>query len=277
MSGAGSPARVAPWIGRWIYRVAPIRRGLILANLRRAFGEVASPAEIERLAEAHYAHLARLAWEFLRQPFLSAAKQAELVRVENVEAILAASARKKGVLVLSGHFGNWEVATTLGIARFPEFQGRLHVVRRMLRPAALDRLVTGRFRRAGFGLLPKRGSLDAILDRLAANDAVIFVLDQHAGGRDGVAVDFFGHRAWTFRSLAVLAMASGAPVVPVASWREADGRHVLRFEDALPTIDDEDASAAIRANTQAYNDALEKMVVRHPEQWIWIHRRWKEH
>jgi KDO2-lipid IV(A) lauroyltransferase len=88
-------------------------------------------------------------------------------------------------------------------------------------------------------------------------------------------VEFFGHLAGTFRSVALIAMATGAPVVPAASWREPDGRHVLRFEDPLPVIEREDVNEAIRANTRAYNASLERLILRHPEQWWWVHRRWK--
>ncbi len=262
-------------IGKLIYYLLPIRRRVVLSNLRRVFGRAVTDAEIRRLAQVHYAHLARLVVEFLRFPWLSDARRTAMVQVENVEAIFRAGDQGKGVLVLTGHFGNWEVATIAGISKFPQYRGRLHFVRRPLQPHWFDALVTRRFRRAGFGVLPKRGALEAILQRLAAGDAVVFVFDQHAGGTDGIPVEFFGHPAGTFRSLAILALATGSPVVPAASWREPDGRHVLRFEEALPLIDCEDVSEAIRKNTRAYNAALERLVLRHPEQWFWVHRRWK--
>lgn len=262
-------------LGELIYHFLPIRRRVVLANLRRVFEDRVPEAEIARLAQAHYAHLARLLVEFVKFPWLSAAQRAALVRVDNIESIRRAHARGKGVLVLTGHFGNWEVATAAGLANFPQYRGQFHVVRRPLYPRWLDKLVTRRFRRAGFGVLPKKAALDAILDRLTAGDSVVFTFDQHAGGRDGVEVEFFGHPASTFRSLAIIALTSGAPVIPVASWREPDGRHVLRFEEALPVIECEEPGAAIRANTRAYNAALEKLVLRHPEQWFWMHRRWK--
>ena len=81
--------------------------------------------------------------------------------------------------------------------------------------------------------------------------------------------------AWTFRSLAIIALATGAPVLPATSWREPDGRHVLRFEDALPPVEHENTGEAIRIATRAYNAQLEALVLRHPEQWYWVHRRWK--
>ncbi len=273
----GEPAHLEiPLVGKLIFHLLPIRRRIVLSNLRRVFGGIVPEAEIRRLAQAHYAHLARLVLEFLQFPWLSDSQRTAMVQVENIEAILRAGAQGKGVLVLTGHFGNWEIATAAGISKFPQYRGRFHFVRRQLQPRWLDTLVTRRFRRVGFGVLPKRGALEAILQRLAAQDAVVFVFDQHAGGSDGISVDFFGHPAGTFRSLAILALATGAPVVPAASWREPDGGHVLRFEEALPLVECEDTNEAIRKNTRAYNAALERLVLRHPEQWFWVHQRWKE-
>jgi KDO2-lipid IV(A) lauroyltransferase len=269
------PARTTPpLVGRLLYHVLPVRRRVIRENLERVFADV--PAEeITRLAQAHYAHLGRLALEFLWFPWVSEARRGGMVRVENLATLEAALARGKGVLVLTGHFGNFEVATAAGLASYPHARGRFYFVRRPFKPRWLDDLVTRRFRRAGFGVLPKRGGLEAILDRLNAGDLVVFPFDQHAGRKDGVVVEFFGHPAGTFRSLAILALNTGAPVVPAASWREPDGRHVLRFEEPLEVIESDDVNKAIRRNTRAYNAALERLILRHPEQWWWVHRRWK--
>ncbi len=261
--------------GRVIYRLLPYRREIIRANLRRAYGDRVSEAEIVRLTQAHYGHLWRLMVEFLGFPLVPDRKRASLARVENLDALLEAHAEGKGVIVLTGHFGNFEVSTAAGIARFPEGRGRFYFLRRPFKPRWLDAYVTRRFRRAGFGVLPRRGSLDWLMERLAAEDLVVFPFDQHAAGRDGIRVEFFGQAAGTFRSLALIAQASGAPVVPAASWREAPGKHVLRFEQALPYIERADFDEEIQANTRAYNAALERLVVRHPEQWWWVHRRWK--
>ena len=270
------PAKLdVPLAGKLLYRLLPLRREVILANLTRVFGGTLPPDEIERLAEAHYGHLWRLIGEFMKFRWLSAARKAAQVRIDNAEALIAAQAQGKGTLILTGHFGNWEVATIAGIANYPEVRGRFHFVRRAIKPQWLDRLVTRRFNQAGFGVFPKRGSLDAMLDRLADGDAIVFPFDQHARPPDGIAVDFFGEPAWTFKSLAIIALATGAPVVPATSWREPDGRHVLRFEPALTAIECDDTGEAIRRNTRAYNAKLEELVLRRPEQWYWVHRRWK--
>jgi len=213
--------------------------------------------------------------ELATYPFMSDSKRQRMARVENFEVLYEVLKKGKGVLVLTGHFGNFEISTAAAIRSFPEARGRFYFIRRPLKPKWLDNYVTRRVERAGFGRLPKVGSLSWLMQRLEANDLVIFPFDQCATGRDGIRVEFFGHAAGTFRSLALIAQASESPVVPASSWREPDGTHVLRFEEPLPYITCEDLSEEIRRNTRAYNKALERLIVRHPEQWWWAHRRWR--
>ena len=264
-----------PWFGKFFYHALPIRRGVVMKNLRRVFGDMLPEAEIRRLAQAYYAHFIRFLGELFRLPWMTAKRKRAMIRIENMEVAERTHAQGKGMLLLTGHFGNWEVATVAGIGQFEQFKGLFHFVRRPLKPALLNHYVTWRFHRAGFGTIAKRDSLDTILDLLAQQRVVVFVYDQHATGREGVVADFLGHPANTFKSLAIIAMTTGAPVVPVSSWREADGTHVLRFEEPLTLTDHEKTSEAIRLNTRVFNIALERFVLRHPEQWIWMHQRWK--
>ena len=264
-----------PWFGKVLYYLFPFRRGLVRANLRRVFGDDVAEEEIRRLAQGYYAHFGRFLVEFIRLPFMSAERKKAFIRVENMEAPIRAHDQGKGMFLLTGHFGNWEVATVAGIGQFPQYKNLFHFLRRPLKPAWLNAFVDRRFRRAGFGTLAKRGSLDTIVDLLASGSIIVFVFDQHAGKRDGITVDFFGYPAGTFKSLALLALTTGAPVIPAFSWREPDGTHVLRFEEPLPLIECENVGDAIRQNTRAYNAAIERMLLRHPEQWSWMHRRWK--
>ena len=270
------PARIdVPWFGTLFYYLFPFRRRLVLSNMRLVFGEVLGEEDLRRLAQSYYAHFVRFMIEFGRLPFMSAKKRQAWVRVENMESPLRAHNNGRGVLILTGHFGNWEAATVAGIGQFPKYRNRFHFVWRPLKPPLLNNFITRRFQQAGFGSIAKRGSLDTILDLLDQGSGIVFVFDQHADKRDGIVVDFFGRPAGTFKSLAIIALSTKADVVPASSWREPDGTHVLRFEDPLALIEHEDTREAIRLNTRAYNAALERMLLRHPEQWIWMHRRWK--
>jgi len=270
------PATIdVPLAGRILHRLVPWRRDVVQKNLERVFGDTLPADEIERIKLAFYGHIWKLIVEFFAMSFQSRERILARVRVENTEAADAALAQGKGALVMTGHFGNWEVATVAAIGHFPELKGRFHFVRRPVKPKWLDDMVTRRFERAGFGVFGKRASLDRMLSRLEAGDLIVFPFDQHARGSDGIRVDFFGEPAGTFRALALIALSTGAPVVPAAAWREPDGRHVVRFEDAITPIECDDVDEAIRRNTRAYNEAIERLVLRHPEQWYWVHKRWK--
>ena len=264
-----------PFYGRFLYRFLPFRRAVVLENLRRVYGDNVPEEEIERLAQAHYGHLLQLLGEFIHHRFMSAERKASLVQIENYEAFTAALQQRKGVLILTGHFGNWEVATIAGLAKYPSFRGKFHFVRRAFKPRWLDAFITRRFQQAGFGVIGKRGSLDRILDLLAAGEIIVFPFDQHAGPPDGIEVEFFSHPAWTFRSLAILALATGAPVLPATGWRERDGSHVMHFGEPIAAVESQDMSEAIRRTTRAYNAELERLILARPEQWYWVHRRWK--
>jgi KDO2-lipid IV(A) lauroyltransferase len=265
----------APLLGRLIYHLLPARRSVILENLNRVYGDVASREEIKAIAQAHYAHLLRLFFEFCTYPWIPRARKAGMARIENKEAILKAHAQGKGVIILAGHLGNFEIATAAGMAQFSAAWGRFYFVRRPIKSKWLDALVTRRFQAAGLRVLPNSGSLDSILDRLAAGDVIVFPFDQHAGPKRGLLAEFFGHPAGTFRSLALIALASQAPVLPGTTWRDENGQHVLRFEEPLRLMAHADPGEEIRLNTRLFNATLERMILRHPEQWWWVHKRWK--
>ena len=264
-----------PWFGKLIYHLLPLRREVVLKNLRRAFSEVLEEEEIIQLAQCYYGHFGRCFAEFLQMPLMSPAQKQRMIRIEGMETAAAALAQGKGMLLLTGHFGNWEVATVAGIQQFTEFKGLFHFVRKPLKPEFLNQFVTWRFQQAGFGTIASRGSLDSILELLSQGQIVVFIYDQHATQRDGVAADFLGTPANTFRSLPIIAMSTGAPVVPATSWREPDGTHVLRFEDPVAQVEHESTVEAVRLTATAFNRALETALLRHPEQWIWMHQRWK--
>jgi len=263
------------WGGRFIFRWLPYRRKVILENLNRVYGAHVDAAQINLLAQAHYGHLLSLLKELFQFRFLSEARKKSIVRVEGVAGMIEAFEAGKGILILTGHFGNFEVSTVAGIEHFPQVKGRIHFLRRPIKPKWLSDLLTRRFNQAGFGVVGRRGSLEEIVSTLEAGDAIVFPFDQYARRPEGIEVEFFGQAAGTYKSMAVIAMATGAPVIPAASWREPDGTHVLKFFPALEPILDEDVGQEISKNTRAYNRALELSIIQHPEQWWWVHRRWK--
>lgn len=265
-----------PWYGKAFYHFAPWKRKIVMANLELVFGEVLTREQILDLAQAYYAHFLKFLGEFFLLPFLSEARKKAMVRIEGREHIEKAMEGGKGVLILGGHFGNWEVATVAGIAQFKEYFGLYHFIRRPLKPKWFNDFVMRRFWKAGFGVIEKTGTLDDILELLERNHIIVSIFDQFTSPKNGVQTDFLGHPAWTFKSLAILAQFTGAPVIPSSSWREPDGTHVLCFEPPVEIISDGPTRDIINKNTRRFNEALERIVLRHPEQWIWMHRRWKD-
>jgi len=278
-TAAATPERrrfAAPWYGRLAYRILPLRRQVVLENLHRVFGDTLEKPEIAEIARGFYGHHLRCLWEFFRMAFLSEERRRALVRVEGGEHLATALEGGKGALILTGHFGSWEVATVAGIAQFQDYRGHFHFIRRPLKPRWFNDLVMRRFQKAGFGTLEKTDSLDSILDLLERNRIVVSIFDQFAIPKAGVPSEFFGHPAHTFKSLAVLAQFTGAPVVPASSWREEDGSHVLLFEPPVELVTEGPTREIVAANTRRFNECLERIILRHPEQWIWMHKRWKK-
>jgi KDO2-lipid IV(A) lauroyltransferase len=264
-------------MGRFLYHAVRYRRKQVLANIKQVFGEQLSCANQEHLAKAYYSHLATSLKETLRLRFMKEEQLRSSVRVIGHEKMLEVVAQQKGVLVLTGHFGNWEFAPLGGVLSFKEFQGQFHFIRRTLRFKALERAVFKNYYRVGLNVIPKKNSLEQVCVALEKNHAVIFVLDQHASlvNRDGIAVEFFGKKAGTYRSLATLSRHTGVPVVPAASYRLPDGNHVLEFYDPIPWQDYESTKESLYQNTLQYNQALERIILANPAQWNWMHRRWK--
>ena len=248
-----------------------------MSNIDTVYGDALPPALKIRLAKAFYSHLATSIKEMIYLRFMSEKKLRECVEVRGHERMLAVAAENRGVLVLTGHFGSWEFAPIGGIANFNQFHGQFHFIRRTLGSRTLERILFRRYYRAGLHVIPKKDSLQQVSDALEQNHAVVFVLDQHAsiGNRDGVAAEFFGKKAGTYRSLAIFSRHTGIPVVPASSYRLANGRHVLEFHEPIPWQDYGSTQESIYRNTLAYNQALEQIILAHPEQWLWIHKRWK--
>lgn len=263
--------------GKLIYRFLPYRKAIVRANIDQVFGEQLSLSQKEHLAKAFYSHLLTSIKEMILLRFLSEKKLCERVEVRGYERLLEIADEGKGVLVLTGHFGNWEFAPLGGILNFKQFQGQFHFIRRMLGNKTIEKILFRRYYRAGLNVIPKKNSLQQVCDVLEKNHAVVFVLDQHASlvNRDGVAVEFFGKKAGTYRSLASISRNIGVAVVPAAGYRLPNGHHVLEFFEPIVWKDYPTTQESIYRNTLAYNQALERIILAHPEQWLWLHKRWK--
>jgi len=281
-SPAAAGAEVPIWkpepsrFASFLYQFLGIRRRIVMANMRQVFGDQLSASDIRRLATAFYLHFFKVICENLAMFWRSDRRLADMVDVVGVEHLYAAGDKGDGILILTGHFGNWELTSIAAMLQYKEYRDRFFVIRKSL-SAGLEHVLFRRFHEAGLKVIPPYNTLSQVLRALANNDVVIFILDQHTmvDVPKGIAVDFFGRTAGTNRSLALLTAHSGAPVIPAMAYRKKDGRHVLRFEEPLEWIYADDPEEEIQLNTQHYNEVLERFVLEHPEQWFWAHRRWK--
>ena len=265
------------WAGRFAYHCLPYRRHLVLTNIDQVYGDQLSAPQKKQLAQAFYSHLLTSIKETFQLRFMSDATLRSRVTVKGHERLLEIAERGQGVLIVTAHVGSWEFAPLGGILNFAQFKGHFHFIRRRLGWKAMERVLFRRYYRAGLNVIPKQEALHQVKTALEQNHAVVFVLDQHATlkNRDGIAVEFFGKKAGTYRSLASLSRHTGLPVVPASGYRLPNGRHVLEFYEPIIWQEYSTNQESIYQNTLAYNQALEQIILAHPEQWMWMHRRWK--
>ncbi len=273
-------ARLAEWTAGALVRYLPrklTRYHVARENLHIAFGDELSDAATDDIIHRMWVHLFRMVVEMIQmRRKLRVENCKRVLRFHQKEEVVQALYCDRPVLFLSGHFGNWEV----GISCFGVFGFEMHIIARDLDNPYLDDWFR-RFReQTGHHMISKKGGFDQTAEVLAAGGTVALLGDQDAGRR-GVFVDFFGRAASTHRAIALMALQYDALICVGYSRRLED-----RFDDGLPlhyevgceeVIDprDIDADDEIAEITRRYSAALERAIRKSPEQYFWVHRRWK--
>lgn len=266
------PPRAAFAVGRgigfFLGRVLRHRRRYVVEIIKRCLPERA--ADANRIADAMYRHLGLLIAECLHYSGARAAsfrEQVDLVGREHIEAVRA---RGAGALVLMGHIGNWEL---MGLVA-ADFWKPVHVVVKSLGGSGIDAYWRAAREKMGLHLLPRDDAMRSCIKALRRRELVALILDQNMRRHRGIFVNFFGRPACTTPGLAYLSAVTRTPVLPAYLIRQPNGRHTLTVEAPIeppPSRDD----AVIRAFTQQYTTILERVIRAHPDQWTWIHKRWK--
>ena len=236
-----------------------------------AFPDCEAPAR-GRIVRGVYKNLARLLVECAHFPSLNHGNLDQLVIFDGLDRYDTALAKGRGVLFLTAHIGAWELgAFAHGLKGYP-----LHVVYRALDNPLLNRLVN-RYRTLGCNrLIEKRESARSILGALARNETIGILADQNTLIDEGVFVDFFGIPASTTAGIARIALHSQAPVVPAfCVWDAPAERYRILYVPALEFLVTGDTDKDVQAATQEMALVIERVVRAYPEQWLWIHRRWK--
>jgi len=223
-------------------------------------------ADARAITDGVFASIARIILVFSRFPSITRDNVSKWIRYDGLEHFLEAKQRGKGVLFATAHMGNWELsAYAHSLMTEP-----MHVVVRALDNPYIDRVVEERRALSGNTIIHKKDAARAILRALGRNEAVGILIDQNASLDEGVFVDFFGVAASAGVAFARIANHTGAAVIPgFALWSEPEGRYILKFYPILEMTGDE------RADTARIHNHLEAVIREYPDQWLWIHRRWK--
>lgn len=258
------------FLGFLFYLVDGRHRRVAMVNLAKSF-PTRSANEVRTITREMFKHFGRLLFEILKFSTLSHEAMLRRVEFEGEERARLAYAQGRGVLFFTGHFGFWELhAIVHGLRLRP-----IGVLARALDNPQLNALLEDVRGRTGNTVIYRQGAVRRVLKTLAAGEGVAILIDQHMHSADAVWVDFFQRPAATTSTLAALALRTGAPVVPVFALPIEGGRYRMVYEHAVEPPDTE-GPEAVREFTQRCTDVLEMYVRRHPELWLWMHRRWRD-
>ncbi len=256
--------------GSVLFQLDGRHRRLALRNLAAAFGTEKTPAERLAIARGSFRHFGALTADVLKLFRLSPARVQALLEVEGEDNLTGALAAGRGVLIVTGHLGNWEVAAA-AVSRL----GKLSVIARRLDNSALERELLGLRRRFGTTVIYKKEAARRVLEALRAGEMVAILIDQNVLRREGVFVDFFGRPASTTPALAAFHLRTGSPVVPVFCRPTAAATYRVVIHPPLDLPSDGPLEANVLKITQVSTKIIETEVRRTPELWLWFHDRWR--
>lgn len=264
--------RISNAIAWLVYHVDKRHREVALNNLKIAFGDSMDDAERDRVVRAVYRHFIGMIIEISHIPQkLSLTTWRQYIHMKGHEPVLKAMLERKPVLIVTGHYGNWEMAGYLfGVYNFSP-----HSVYRVLDNPYLDRWLRQFREHTGQKMIPKKGGFDQMEEVLNANGLLCTVGDQDAGPR-GLFVDFFGKPASTHKAMALMAMQHNAVVV-VGAARRINNRfeYEVHISDVIFPEDFPTGPDAAKQLTRRMMAGLEEIVRKDPTQYLWLHRRWK--
>ncbi len=264
-----SSLRLGDWVGTFTFRVLKVRRKVALDNLRRAFPEK-THEELERIAHRAYRNFVKMTIEYIRFPDLSPQKVLQMVRIPDTSLLEWAKRNGRGLILVGGHFGNWELmGAAIRALGYPEafLVGEQH-------NKLIDNLMNQYRQRMGIAIIHMGAAVRGVIKALREGRCVALLSDQDAG-KNGVFVSYFGHPASTPRGPAVFSLKTGAPIIFGSAVREDHAYHRVYLDLAAPGAVGELSEENIQRLTQAYTSILERYVRQYPDHWFWMHRRWK--
>ncbi|MDQ2800232.1 MAG: lysophospholipid acyltransferase family protein, partial [Armatimonadota bacterium] len=262
------PRPLVRGLGSLAYRVSGRYRRVADKNLQIAFGDSMTARERQGLIKRVFQSFIIATAEFLTAPRLSSNQLKNLVKADSYAIVDDVLARGKGMILLAAHFGNFELLARRAALAGYEFA----VIARQSEDPAFNAITDGLRANGGYAVLPRGGSPKPILQRLRKNGIVAILPDQKS---EDVFVPFFGKLAGTVAGPAVLALKTGAGIVPMFCPRQPDGTYRMVLCPEIDTMATGDTDADIKRIMTDINRVIEDMVRQYPEQWLWLHDRWR--
>lgn len=268
------PLRTGLFIGRRLGTLAfwlnKKRRMLAYVNLKAAFSAEKGPAELRKLTEGVYQNLGCLLVEVLRFPKVDNAYIKKYISFEGLESLKVARAKGNGTIILTGHFGNWELLSlTGGVLNYP-----ISVLAREQKHTRLNDLLNSYRQMAGCKVIKKGLSTRNLIKALKSNEIVGILTDQDAG-KLGTFVDFFGRPTSTHSGAFVFAEKTGSTILPAFIVRENGPYHKIDVLNPIDFTKTGDSKKDVESGVQEFSRILESYVRKYPSQWLWVHKRWK--
>lgn len=252
------------------FYLIPIRKNVVLKNLKIAFPHF-NNKEILNIAFKSYLSFSKTLVEILLLPSLSQSKISEIVTIKNLESLIDSYNKGKGLILISAHFGNWELAA---ISTGIKMNYSLNVVIKYLRNPYVSKWMNNNRTKFGNKIIPLGVSIRQVYAALKKGEIIAVVADQR-GPEQGMRVKFFERDTAVYNGPAALAVKSGAPMYCGFMIRQQDGNYIMDFElvDTTSVSNNEDEN--IQFITRRYLEKLESAIKNHPEQWLWMHNIWK--
>jgi KDO2-lipid IV(A) lauroyltransferase len=269
--GRRSQFMVAQVLGAIWFDILRVRRQMVINHLTIAFPDwpISKKISVGRQSVQH------LCMSFLEYMVIYNYKPEQLkdyFEILNSDKINEQLKKGKGAMLMTLHLG----AIDFAMLGFAGLGYKLNATSKDIKNKAADDFLQGVRAKYGVTSLRDRRNPFIIFKALKNNEVIIFVMDQFMGHPHGIPVEFFGKRAWTAAGLAAFSIKTQQPVIPVYNFRRDDGKVVINALDPIELEVGDDREQNIKVMTQKYNDTLEKIIRLHPEQWLWLHRRWKE-
>jgi len=263
---------MARCLGNIWFRLDRRHRRITLENLTHAYGHTMASHEIQAIARQVFTHFIMIIFRIAWGRSIDLKQFPRWFTITGMAHYHAAARQQKGVLVLTGHMGTWEL-----LPFFYAHTGLIHKassVFRPLRSPGLERLINDLRQRFGGNLFPLKKALTGILATLENQGSAFLLMDQSTKPHKGAIIEFFGRKTYANKGMARLALQTGAPVVPMFLVQKGD-TYLIVIEPEIAFVDTGDEETTLQINTQNYNRAIEKIVNQYPEQYFWLHNRWK--